>query len=495
MTDLTRKQIAAHDHTPNNGEGFPLTNLKSTGIIEGKVPVSNGTGGIVWDNNGGGAELDKIIVIPGPNNNTASGIATYPATHLGFLDAIAQTEAATGEFNYVGDTIVLPVCYIKEADEFGFGTYPTYTIKPGTLVIGQGIDSTRILGQLNLENSAKLKDIYIDGRSNATQSWAINGNNNYQYLFNIYVHAEPFDGSALQPVALYNCSFAYSENCYYRALTIDGVTFLPAFGSSLTAGQQITYPIGGFSRGSVIVGNGLGIEKVRKDYSNYSSWDVFGTGNFGDDSFHANDIASETLKRHLPLPTPTGMIPVSNGTSWGLTALPTGGTGSGGGYTLIADATVSVDGSVIFTDIPQTYKQLHIVGRVRGSNNGTSDTLTIQVGNGSIDTGVNYSYMLRQDGSAAANNRSDTAIYIAGGIISGNSDTAGYFSDIRVDINYYTDSQFKTFEVQSSTYGAAYRSSIGGGIWKSTAAINQIQIQGLALGKLETGSRISLYGL
>jgi hypothetical protein len=49
MENLTRKLIVAHDHTPNNGESLPITSLNSNGIAEGKVPTSDGNGGVTWE--------------------------------------------------------------------------------------------------------------------------------------------------------------------------------------------------------------------------------------------------------------------------------------------------------------------------------------------------------------------------------------------------------------------------------------------------------------
>jgi hypothetical protein len=285
---------------------FPLAD---SGTL-GKIPISDGKrwitinpSGMFGGGSGGSLDLTKILLVPGPTNTTVSGVQVYSADHLGFSTALANSVTNKK------DTIILPVCTISD------GTYPIYTLKATTKLIGQSKDSTTIRGQLNLLGANIVSDLFVDGRSRSDRSWTINGNNTYQYLESIIAKGQPFDESALQPVALYDCSFVYSTDCSYRSITLDGATFLPAFGSSLEPIDQIDYPIGGYARGSVIVGDGLGVESIVKDHSNYASWDMFGTVATGNDSFHANDIASGILTRHLPLPT-LGSVAVGDGTQW-----------------------------------------------------------------------------------------------------------------------------------------------------------------------------------
>jgi hypothetical protein len=265
---------------------------------------------VIGSGSGGSTDLTKIIAIPGHGNTTLSGVTAFPYTSAGLQQAFDSCKS------YGEDAVLLPAGKLTLDDANGYPTFPTYIIKAGTTVIGQGKDSTTIQGQINLLGANIVRDIFIDGRSRSDRSWVINGNNTYQYLESVTVKAQPFDDSASQPVALYDCSFAYSTNCRYRAYNLSGSTQLPSFGSSLSAAQQISYPIGGYSRGNVSVG-GLagGIEKLAKDYCNYSYWDMFGTGAFGSDSYHANDIASGILTRHLPLPS-SGVVAVGDGTKW-----------------------------------------------------------------------------------------------------------------------------------------------------------------------------------
>jgi hypothetical protein len=290
---------------------FPLANSSTLG----KIPISDGKRWItinpsgMFGSGGSSTDLTKILLIPGPTNVTISGVQVYSADHAGFSTALANTVTNKS------DTIILPVCSISD------GTYPTYTIKSTTSIIGQGTENSIINGQLNLSGSNKLFNLQVNGRPNATTGWAVKGNNTYQYLDHVYVRCQPF-GNDYIPYALYDGSFIYSNDCHYRALSRDGSTFLIPFGSSLSAAQQLQYPIGGSARGSVITGGGKGLDLLTREYSNYASIDVGptnGTPVYGGGSnngvFHATDIASGILTRHLPLPS-SGVVAVGDGTKW-----------------------------------------------------------------------------------------------------------------------------------------------------------------------------------
>jgi hypothetical protein len=581
-THLVRTEVDGDDYfylavARDGGWGIADLNFPSA-ADSGKIPIANGK---FWDVidprdlvigsglGGGGVDLSKITVIPGYGNTTLSGVTSFPFTHTGFQQALASCES------YKGDVILLPPGELAETDIDDHRTYATYTVIQGTNIIGYGMDATTLYGQLNLLGSAVLKEVQIRGTSKADQSWVLNGNNTYQYFENISVLAEPFDESSLVPVALHDCSFAYSRNCNYRTYDLSGAVALYPFSSSLSAAQQISYPIGGYARGTITTAKGLGLEQFTKSYTNFASWDMFGGTNAGTDKFHANDIASGIYTRHLPLPSVSGMIPVANGTSWGLTTLPTGttltvkevdnspsvsastivfpngtltesggvvtytpvtivgsGTGDvlgpasavdghlavfdgtsgkilkdggaiptgtgGGGYTLIQEIVLGADGIFTFTGIPQTYKHLKIIGNVRSTYAATSDNTKIHVGNGSLDTGNSYTYALYKAGSGTAgSNRGSAAAYLLGGTISAATDTANFFSPLRVDIYFYTATdQFKTFDVQTTCLGTAYWSSTGGGIWASNSAIDTVSVFAYGTASVfKAGSRITLYGL
>jgi hypothetical protein len=155
-----------------------------------------------------------------------------------------------------------------------------------------------------------------------------------------------------------------------------------------------------------------------------------------------------------------------------------------------AIATYSVSGSSVssytFTGIPSTYTDLILVASVLRTS--TSDT-RVQVGNGSIDTGNNYSYtFLGGNGSSP----SSFKVANAGNWDLGYATTASFTTLTTQFQNYSNTTTHKTALSRfSSTTGdvAAFAS-----LWRSTSAINQIKIYQFS-GNLDIGSTFTLYGI
>jgi hypothetical protein len=157
-------------------------------------------------------------------------------------------------------------------------------------------------------------------------------------------------------------------------------------------------------------------------------------------------------------------------------------------YTPIATQTLnSSAASITFTSIPQTYTDLVIVGNyyVTFPSNRLS---AIQVGNGSIDTGNNYSstYFGGNGSSAFTGRDSNTsAIY-------GPNHFGSYATGILNIQNYSNTSTNKTILTKGGTATGNTGASIG--LWRNTAAINQIRW--LPNGdEFGSGSTFTLYGI
>jgi hypothetical protein len=167
---------------------------------------------------------------------------------------------------------------------------------------------------------------------------------------------------------------------------------------------------------------------------------------------------------------------------------------AGSTYTPIATTTLgSTQTSYTFTSIPSTYTDLVLV--INAGMATLDDYPAIQVGNGSIDTGSNYSKTeLYGTGSAAASFRdtSTTAFYCP--VI--NSTNAGGYNAIFNFQNYSNTTTNKT--VLYRTNNAASNVSADVGLWRSTSAINQIKV-GLYYGTggraYVAGSTFTLYGI
>lgn len=147
---------------------------------------------------------------------------------------------------------------------------------------------------------------------------------------------------------------------------------------------------------------------------------------------------------------------------------------------------------VEFTSIPQTYTDLIIVCNAKDSGGGTVNT-NAQVGNSTYDTGSNYSWTwLGGSGTTAASGRgSNVSSYYTGAIsTTSNSPTILQF------MNYANTTTYKTMLSRNSLADASSGQSVSAwvGLWRSTAAINQIRVfpggQTFA-----AGSTFTLYGI
>lgn len=156
-------------------------------------------------------------------------------------------------------------------------------------------------------------------------------------------------------------------------------------------------------------------------------------------------------------------------------------------YTPIATQTLgSAQTSVTFSSISGTYTDLVLV--CNGSAN-VSSNLTIRVGNGSVDTGSNYSStFLGGDGSAAFSGaQSNQTASLVGAVYTGLS-----INIINLQ-NYANTTTNKTF--LSRLGSAANAAAAYVGLWRSTAAINIITLSLGGTNTFSTGSTFTLYGI
>lgn len=139
--------------------------------------------------------------------------------------------------------------------------------------------------------------------------------------------------------------------------------------------------------------------------------------------------------------------------------------------------------------IPQTYTDLVVV--IAGINSsGGSDACVLQLGNGSIDTGSNYSTtFLYGTGSAAASSKQSNAGYIQ----AARSNSANQTVSILNVQNYSNTSTYKTVLSRSSDASAFAWSAVG--LWRSTSAVNTLKIYNDGGGNFAAGSTFTLYGI
>jgi hypothetical protein len=159
-------------------------------------------------------------------------------------------------------------------------------------------------------------------------------------------------------------------------------------------------------------------------------------------------------------------------------------------YTPIATFTVSSAAtSYTFTSIPTTYTDLILI--VNAKNASTGSYPKMQVGNGSVDTGNNYSRTyLTGNGSSASSNRDSNYPFAS---MAANADSGNSFAYTAIAniMNYSNTSTFKTILVRANNANYGVDALVD--LWRSTSAINTVKVY--ADTNFEIGSTFTLYGI
>lgn len=165
--------------------------------------------------------------------------------------------------------------------------------------------------------------------------------------------------------------------------------------------------------------------------------------------------------------------------------------------TYVALDKITANGSVsqvTFTSIPTTYTHLMVVVNGNASY-GSPDrtTLALRVGNGSLDTSSIYSHTgVYGNGSTSSSSRGSNLSYIFTGVISEKNGTT------LINLQYYSNTTtFKTILTRGNSLGSTASQDVGvnSGLWRSTSAINTIQIYVADGTNFASGSTFSLYGI
>ncbi len=159
---------------------------------------------------------------------------------------------------------------------------------------------------------------------------------------------------------------------------------------------------------------------------------------------------------------------------------------AGSTYTTISTNTLgSATNSVTFSSIAGTYTDLVLVAVTSRTSN---SNMNLRVGNGSVDTGFNYSYtFMAGDGSAFTGRASGAD---ATEVSYQNANTWG--QTIINFQNYANTTTNKTFLTRSGQAG--WGTIAYAGLWRSTSAINTINLLSTA-GNFAAGSIFTLYGI
>jgi hypothetical protein len=153
--------------------------------------------------------------------------------------------------------------------------------------------------------------------------------------------------------------------------------------------------------------------------------------------------------------------------------------------------------SVTFSSIPQTYEHLQLRGSCRMDLSGSMyGSLYLQMGDGSIDTGTNYSTHMMYGAATSTTGGAATGATSINlrATPDGPSTRFPYYGRIVVDLLDYvnTDKNTTTFGVCGT--GNAEQVALVSGLWDSTAAVDTIKLAPSA-GNWFHGSEFTLYGL
>lgn len=160
--------------------------------------------------------------------------------------------------------------------------------------------------------------------------------------------------------------------------------------------------------------------------------------------------------------------------------------------TLLATSTAL--GNVDFTSIPSTYRSLQIIvhGRTNRATEYDSERMTF---NG--DTATNYEFQVASWTGTAADTPAQFLAFgfIEVGTLPASTALASASGQSRILITNYADTNlYKNVLVEYAARGTSnLRRGITTGVWRSTAAINRVQLA--HLGTPVTGSAVSLYGM
>ena len=174
------------------------------------------------------------------------------------------------------------------------------------------------------------------------------------------------------------------------------------------------------------------------------------------------------------------------------------GTAGTGGWALISDQLLLAPGTFTVSSIPSSYRTLILYADLRSSVNAVSDSAVIKVGNGTLDTGNNYEYIIRWEGSSASNQQSTGDGQLKSVIIPGATAVAGNYGILEIIANEYaTTGTWRNFLIRGGQMDAtAYRAAHGVGSWKnSNLPVDILYVGTIGTGTFATGSRLRLYGV
>ena len=165
------------------------------------------------------------------------------------------------------------------------------------------------------------------------------------------------------------------------------------------------------------------------------------------------------------------------------------------GHTELTGSAASIE----FTSISGSYDHLYIEASLRTTSSDSPRGGSLQLGNGSVDTGTNYSWtQLDAWTSTPASSRATGETYMGGFKLVGTDLLADTFSSATFWIpNYANTANFKQVLVSrvcpnNSTTNYEWHVGIVGGLWSSTSAVDVVKI---LCDDIAEYSTVTLYGV
>ena len=164
-------------------------------------------------------------------------------------------------------------------------------------------------------------------------------------------------------------------------------------------------------------------------------------------------------------------------------------------YEKIATTTLgTAQADVTFSSISGAYTDLVLISSVKSNSHG--ENVIWQIGNGSVDTGSNYSRtVLDGDGTTARSTRQSSGTFCQSGWYATPSATSFCVSIINFQ-NYSNTTTYKTMLSRLSSVGGTYTgASADVNLWRSTSVIDTIKIFISGATTYAAGSTFTLYGI
>jgi hypothetical protein len=157
--------------------------------------------------------------------------------------------------------------------------------------------------------------------------------------------------------------------------------------------------------------------------------------------------------------------------------------------TISSQTLTSAASSVTFSSIPSTYTDLILIIQAKSAS---GNNAYVRFGNGTIDTGSNYSYTgVAGYSSSAYSDRYTNQTRIQLTYFTTIVNNFNYISTTHIQ-NYANTTTNKTILVRQNQTAEGVGATVG--LWRSTAAINTIDINRSNV-DFEPGSTFALYGI